>query len=173
MAFGRGVQSVDCVGGHVQRGVEPKRHFGGRKIIVDCLWHAYYFHAHLGEFVRDGQRAIAADYYEAINPEALESLDATLRIIVNHLAAVLVHRILEGIPAIRRPKNRATARKNSANRFEGEILRLFGPDQPVESIGPPATPPSVFQPRSAPHGSNDGVQAGTVASAGAHANRSF
>ena len=69
MALRRGVQPVDGVGGDLHRGVEPERHLGGRQVVVDGLGHTDDGQVEVVEELEgDGQRTVAADHDERVDP---------------------------------------------------------------------------------------------------------
>ena len=62
MGLRGGVQTVDSIGGHRNRGIETKGVVGGIDVIIDCLWHTHYRHSVIrkplcalkGTFTTDG-----------------------------------------------------------------------------------------------------------------------
>src|SRR4029077_9643145 len=51
MAFGGGVQAINRVGGHMERGVEPESEFRGHQIVVNGLRDTDNFYAELRKFM--------------------------------------------------------------------------------------------------------------------------
>ena len=87
MTLGGGVQAVDRLAGHVQRGVESERNVGGAQIVVDRLRHADHVDAVGLQPARDAQRVLAADRDHALKvvalkclPDALDAVLAPVRI---------------------------------------------------------------------------------------------
>ena len=78
-------------------------------------------------------------------------------------------RYLKGIAPIGGAQNGAAARQNAADVLERELVGFLRPDQSVETIRNADDLPLVLQEGALDHGANDGVEAGSVASAGADA----
>ena len=72
--LGGAVQPVDGLGGHLQRGVVSECHIGAVDVVVDGLRHPDHRHVLLGQPVRGGQRALAADRDQHVDAVVLERL---------------------------------------------------------------------------------------------------
>ena len=111
VALGGGVEPVDRLTGHVQRGVEPECDVGGAEVIVDRLRHADHVHAFCVQPVSSPERVLAPDRdqaIEAISPErGADLLDAFLA--------------LERIRP-RAPEDRASARQDAARGLDRQRL---------------------------------------------------
>ena len=69
VALGRGVQAVDGISGDLHGGGEPERHVGADDVVVDRLGHADDRQPEIVvQFACDGQRAVAADHDQPIDP---------------------------------------------------------------------------------------------------------
>ena len=74
MRLGGAVQPVDGLGRHGQRGVVAESHVGAIDVVVDGLGHADHRDVLLGQPVRGGQRALAADRDEHVDAVVVERL---------------------------------------------------------------------------------------------------
>ena len=157
VALRRRVQAVDCLGRYLQRGVEAERDVGGAEIVVDRLRHADHVHAFLVELVGDAEGVLAADRDQPVDVELGEGLADAL-----HAVVPLVR------VGPRAAEDRAAARQDPARRLYVEIdiraLEHAAPsvaeaDELVAELVDPA----------ANHRADDGVEAGTVTTAGKHA----
>ena len=87
VGFGGRVQAIDRVGREADRGVEAEAAGRPVDVVVDRLRHADERDALLVELVGDGQRAVAADADERVEPHLLEHLACTRSPVVERAVA--------------------------------------------------------------------------------------
>ena len=173
MGCSRGMDLVDGIGHRVQRGVEPKRDFRGRQIVVDRLGHAHDLHALLEKFVADLLRPIPANRNDGVDAQLLGVGDDLVGDVAHHLLPVFFSPVVERIAAIGGAQNRAAARQNPAHAVERKLKRFLRPDQPVKTIGNADDFPLVFEDGSFGGGANDSVEAGCVPASGGNADTAY
>src|ERR1044072_7901029 len=73
--LGRRVQTVERLGGDVERGHEAEGQLGGGEVVVDGLRHTDDREAPAVELARDGERALAADGDEGVDAKSREIVE--------------------------------------------------------------------------------------------------
>ena len=156
------METVDGVGGDVQRGVKTERNFRGREVVVNRLGHSHHGDAHASEVPRDRQCAIAANHDQCVQAQFLHVPATRQGIVVCYLLAILFDRIVKRISPVRGAQNRAAAGENSRDRLDGERNCAFRPDQSVEAVMDANNAPPVSQDYRTDSAANDGVQTRAV-----------
>ena len=166
MRGGGGVNFVERIGHGMQRSIESKRDLGGRKIVVDCLGHAYDLHSLLEKLVGDFLRAVAADADDGVDAQLARIGDDLSGNVAHDLLAVLHFFVVKRIAAVGGAEDGSSARQNAADFLEREFERFFRPDEAVEAIGDADDLPPVLQDGGFGGGADDGVEAGRVSASG-------
>jgi hypothetical protein len=166
VALGRRVQPVDGIGGHGHRRVKAEGVVGGGEVVVDGFRDGHHGDAHVAEALGDAQRAVAADGDDAFDPQLADPLhDLAGAVDADGVAVRVEGRVLERIAAVCRPQQRAPLRQDAADDLGGHRDGLPG-QQPFEAELDAEHLHAVIPRGGADSGADDGVEAGTVASAG-------
>ena len=168
VAFGRGVQAVQGIGGAGHRRVEAERHDGCFQIVVNSLWHADDRHTMLKELLGDAERAIAAHAYQRAQPQPLNVRLCFSQDLLGNTVGFAVAG-LGGKPAPVRRAEYGPADEQQrvhllviqlpvAQRFKQSLIAVQKAD------GVPAALGGAFD-----HGPNNRIEAGTIAPASQNA----
>jgi hypothetical protein len=162
VSLGGRVQAIDGVGGEADGGIEAEAVGRADNVIVDRLRHADEGDPALRELVRDGERAVAADANERVEPQLVEHVDAALRVVARAVARF--DGIEERITPVHRAENRAADAKDARDVLGSEDPMPVGLDEAIEAVFEAQTSDAVIVSR-LDDGANDGVQAGSISTA--------
>ncbi len=166
MCFGRRVQAIDRISRKGDGRVEPEAVGRANDVVVDGLRNADDGDTAFAEFVRDRQRAVAADHDERAEAHLVEHLDDAIGIVAG--AFRRRHRIGERIAGVARAQHRAAEAEDAGDIARRQHARAIGLDQAVEAV----FETDAFDarvPRGFDDGADDGVEARRVTAAGEHA----
>lgn len=156
VGLGGGVQSVDGVGGHADRGVEPKCLVGAGDVIVDGLWHPDAGHSVDAQIPRSAQRSVAADHDDPVETQTEHGLPHTLDPIIE----------LVGLNS-GRTQNGATTGQQAPAALHGQGL-VVTLQHAAPCVGETDHLSTERPLCPAHHGTDDGIQARAVAAGGQH-----
>ena len=114
VAFRRGVQAVQGIGGAGHRRVEAEGHHGPFEIVVDGLGHAHQGHASLEQLLADAQRSVAANADQAADVQLLHARLHAVDQLLGQTARFAVPDFRGKTAAIRRTQNRPATRQQRA-----------------------------------------------------------
>ena len=161
--FGRRMQAIDRIGREVDGRVESEAVRRPDDIVVDGLRDADDRDALLAEFVRDRERAVAADDHQRAQLHLVEHLDDAIGIVPRAIGCL--DHLGERIPAVHRAENRAAEPQDAGDVARRERARAARLDQAVEAVlDADALDAAVG--RRLDDCANDGVETGGVAAAG-------
>src|SRR5579872_4700471 len=169
MRLRSGVDFVDRIGRSHQRCIETKRDFGGEKIVVDSFRHAHDLHALFEKLQRDLLRTISANADDGIDSELMRVGDHFVRNVAHDFHAIFNGAVAEGIAAVSSAEDSSATGQNSADIFEGEWPRFFGPDQAVEAVRNANDLPVVLEDGGFNDRADNRIQTGSVSAPGANA----
>ena len=141
----------------------PKQLVVPDDVVVDRLRHADDRDAALAELVRDGQRAVAADDDERVEPHLVEHLDDAIGVVVRPFGGR--DRVRERVAAVGRAENGAAEAQDAGDVARREHARAVGLDQAVEAVFE-ADALDAGVGRRLDDGADDGVEARGIAAAG-------
>ena len=123
MGGGRGVQPIERLDHHADRGIESDAELGDGEVVVDRLRDADHRIVGLAHGRRDGQRIVAADRHQAVDAAAAQQpddlLDATF--------------LLEGVGA-GRAKDGPPERQDATHRGRCQVLHVARSQQPGPAV---------------------------------------
>ena len=163
MRFGGRVQPIDGLGGECDGGVESETVRRAGDVVIDGFRHADDRNPALGELMCDGQRAVAADDHERVEPHLAERLHDAVGIVAGPVGSL--DGMGEGIAAIGRAENRAAEAQDAGDVARRERPRSTWLDQTVEAVFE-ADALDAGVAGGLDDGTDDGVQAGGVTAAG-------
>jgi hypothetical protein len=167
VALGGGVQPLERLGHHLDRGGEADRHLGGLEVVVDRLGHADDLgRAALDELLAERHRAVAADHDQPAQIEPREVGHAGGADVVDLGAAVgQLERVRERVGAVRRAEDGAAAGQEllGPGRIEIDVLLLV---QALEAVADADHFPAVGVAGVEHHRADHRVEARAVAAAG-------
>ncbi len=166
VALGGGVQLVDRLDRGIDGGVEAEGRDRPAHVVVDRLRHADDLHPALEELLRNGQRPVAADGDDGVDPEAcgvVEDLAGAIDLDVGAIG--LAHGKLERVSAVSRAQDRSAQVRDAAHRVAGQGDDVVFAEQAVIPTTDAEHVPSTTS--GGQHGgANDGIEPRGVAATG-------
>ena len=129
----RGVELVQGIRRRADRGVVPECDHSPRHVVVDGLGDADHRDSHVGQPPRDLQRPVSADAHDGIQPQLPHTLQDMAGHVLDDRLAADPRPILERIPAVGRPKDRAAHGEDAGHVLGGQLLRHPRFEQAVEA----------------------------------------
>ena len=165
VCFCRRMQAIDRFRREAHRRIESEGVGGFDDVVVDGLGNADEADASLEEFVRDRERAVAADHDQRVKLQLVEHLDTALGIIA--LATAGIDGIREGISAVGGAEDRAADPENAGDVPRGQKPRSVRLDESIKAVLDAEHLALAIDGRF-DDGADHGVEAGGIAAARHH-----